>query len=188
MKCHFNPLSIMALYPVNQSTKRYGIFCSIGAGEAANLVVKSLAIRETETGENGSILIGNTGIHLVETQRKQGFSRLTSLEEEFYYGIRGLSRPGHAAQKRVSMGTPGLRFRRCRHAGSSGFSPGVPMRLSCIGSLIRGGSRLLESFLGHHLIEEPSDEGLHSHFLIRKIFSINTKGAMAWVLLSANLG
>lgn len=124
---------------------------------------------------------------------KQRFSRLTSLEEEFYYGIREtFLDPGILPKNlRLKWELPELRFLENRLV-----MPGlqdlvlvaVPMRLSCIGSLIRGGSRLLESFLGHHLIEEPSDEGLHSHFLIRKIFSINTKGAMAWVLLSANLG
>ena len=42
----------------------------------------------------------------------------------------------------------------------------VPMRLPHVGSLVRIGSDLLECFQEHRLVEEPSDEILHTALLI----------------------
>jgi len=43
------------------------------------------------------------------------------------------------------------------------------MRLPGIGSLVLGGSCLLEGLLEHRLVEEPGDEVLHTVLLIGKI-------------------
>jgi hypothetical protein len=43
------------------------------------------------------------------------------------------------------------------------------MRFPRIGAFVLGGSCLLESFLEHHLVEEPGDERLHAVLLIGKI-------------------
>ena len=45
----------------------------------------------------------------------------------------------------------------------------IPMRFPRIGPFILIGSRLLESFEQHHLVQEPGDEGLHAILVIGKI-------------------
>jgi hypothetical protein len=45
----------------------------------------------------------------------------------------------------------------------------APMRLPRIGTLVWGGSRMLEGFLEHRLVEESGDEVLHAALLIGKI-------------------
>jgi hypothetical protein len=110
----------------------------------------------------------------LKRSENQKFSRLTSLEVEFDDGIhQHFLDPGIPPKDlRLERELAELRFPEDRLpvSGLEGsVLVAVPMRLPSIGSLVMGGSRLVECLLEHHLVEELGDESLHAVLLIAKI-------------------